>query len=258
MTRPALTSDSLSTASKPDGRGWAKLGIFLGGGVSVAANVAHSFIPPAGAPTNWHPQLGAVLLSMVWPVFLFIGIEILVKSAWPHLWYWQALRWLGLLPVVLVSGLVSYRHLHGLLLYYGDEPLVAALGPLSVDGVMAMATGALIAINTTTRHAATPAQQPTTSPATSDAPATPPTTSPAEPQPTPALTVASATPPTHLLPAARFALANHEQTTGRPITTGELATRMSITPEVAASLLAAIDHTHPTPTNGATITGAAR
>lgn len=46
--------------------------------------------------------------------------------------------------------------------------------------------------------------------------------------------------PTHLLPTARFAVVNHEQSTGRPITRDELATRMSITPVQAGQLLHAI------------------
>ena len=169
-TRDALTA----------GRGWVKLGIILGGGVSVAANIAHSFIPPAGSPATWHPQPGAVFFAMVWPVFLFIAIEILVKPAWPHEWYWQILRWVGLLPVALVSGLVSYRHLSGLLAYYGEDHIVSMLGPIAVDGVMAMATGALIAINAnihrTTAASAAPAPIapiPAPEPSTVDAPPAP-------------------------------------------------------------------------------------
>ena len=34
------------------GRGWAYIGAGLGGAVSIAANVAHSYVPPAGAPAT--------------------------------------------------------------------------------------------------------------------------------------------------------------------------------------------------------------
>jgi hypothetical protein len=47
--------------------------------------------------------------------------------------------------------------------------------------------------------------------------------------------------PAHLLPTARFAAVNHEQTTGRPITADELATRMTIAPAIAGQLLATIN-----------------
>jgi hypothetical protein len=60
--------------------------------------------------------------------------------------------------------------------------------------------------------------------------------------------------PVHLLPGARFALAQHEQATGRSITADELAARMSLTPAIAGQLLTALDH--PTPTAPARINGA--
>jgi hypothetical protein len=61
-------------------------------------------------------------------------------------------------------------------------------------------------------------------------------------QPVPSTTEApsSSEVPAHLLGVARFAVVNHEQTTGRPITPGELAARMNITPDVAGRLIAAI------------------
>ncbi|MGW3793177.1 hypothetical protein ACWD8I_18720 [Micromonospora arida] len=43
--------------------------------------------------------------------------------------------------------------------------------------------------------------------------------------------------PTHLLPMARFAAVQHEQHTGSPITPGELADRLDVTPAVAGQLL---------------------
>jgi hypothetical protein len=53
--------------------------------------------------------------------------------------------------------------------------------------------------------------------------------------------------PAHLLTPARFAVTNHRQATGRTITAGELAARMSITGDVAPRLLDALD-TPTTPT----------
>ncbi|MFI5953786.1 helix-turn-helix domain-containing protein [Cryptosporangium sp. NPDC051539] len=134
------------------GRGWAYLALVLGGGVSIAANVAHSFIPPADVAdaATWSPEPGAVLLSIVWPVFLFIAVEVLAKPSWPTGAWWRVLRFGGMVPVAAVAAVVSYRHLSGLLDHYGEDALTVAIGPLAVDGLMAMATGALIA----TSHAA--------------------------------------------------------------------------------------------------------
>ncbi len=136
----------------------------------------------------------------------------------------------------------------GLLAYYHEDPLTAALGPLAVDGLMVMATASLLVTGHRRHGPATSADE--TSPA--DTPAA---------QPGPPVRPAPVALPTHLLPAARFALANHEQTHGRPITSGELAARMSITPDVASALLANITGgtDHAAPVNGSAITvGAGR
>jgi uncharacterized protein DUF2637 len=209
-------------------RGWAYTGAILGGGVSIAANIAHSYVPPADwTPTQpgrqYSPQLGAVIGAVVWPLALFVAVEILARTPWPAGWRWIVLRGLGLVPVALVAAFVSYRHLSGLLVYYHEDPLTAALGPLAVDGLMVMATAALLVTGHHRHNPATSANHRSAA----DTPADRPDAASA-----PAIL------PTHLLPAARFALANHEQTHGRQITSAELAARMSITPDTAAALLA--------------------
>lgn len=127
------------------GRGWAYIGAALGGTVSIAANVAHSYVPPVDAPAAWSPQTGAVVGAVFWPVALFVATEILARVVWPSGRAWSFLRFAGLLPVALVAALVSYKHLAGLLHFYGEDPVTAHLGPLAVDGLMVMATGALLA-----------------------------------------------------------------------------------------------------------------
>ena len=149
------------------GRTWAYAGATLGGLVSIAANVAHSYVPPAQAAADWSPKFGAVVGSVVWPVFLFVAVEILARVAWPHGLTWQLLRWLGLAPVGAVAALVSYRHLSGLLAFYGEEPLVCVLGPLAVDGLMIMATAAILA---TGQHISTTASTHSSSAATTATP----------------------------------------------------------------------------------------
>ncbi len=116
--------------------------------MSIAANVAHSYVPPTGAPADWSPQGGAVVGAIFWPVALFVAVEILARVAWPSGRRWKALRFAGLLPVALVAAFVSYKHLAGLLAFYGEDGPTAMLGPLAVDGLMVMATGALLATAT--------------------------------------------------------------------------------------------------------------
>ena len=130
------------------GRGWAYVGAGLGGAVSIAANVAHSYVPPVDAPGAWSPPVGAVVASIFWPIALFVAVEILARVAWPDGKHWAVLRYGGLLPVALVAAFVSYKHLSGLIAFYGEDRLTAMLGPLAVDGLMVVATGALIATST--------------------------------------------------------------------------------------------------------------
>lgn len=178
------------------GRGWAYIGAALGGTVSIAANVAHSYVPPADASADWTPQTGAVIGSIFWPVALFVATEILARVAWPTGRRWTALRFLGLLPVALVAALVSYKHGSGLLTFYGEDVLTAHLGPLAVDGLMVMASAALLA---TARRAvavtedAMPAESPASAPA--EVPAPEPATAPViadQPAPAPAVKKAPA------------------------------------------------------------------
>jgi hypothetical protein len=196
------------TASATSGRRWAYTGAILGGVASIAANVAHSFIPPEAASQDWTPEAGAVVGAIVWPVFLFVAVEIFARVLWPHGRPWKLLRWAGILPVAAVAALVSYRHLSGLLHHYGEEPIVTVLGPLAVDGLMVMATGALIATGHRTTEpvsspagvAASDASAPTTVPSHVDTLATPASsTDPAAPteqaDPVPATTSALARPP---------------------------------------------------------------
>ncbi|WP_433792694.1 DUF2637 domain-containing protein [Actinoplanes sp. CA-252034] len=127
------------------GRGWAYVGAILGGTVSIAANVAHSYVPPTGAAADWSPQVGAVAGAIFWPIALFVVTEMLARVAWPDGWRWIVARFAGLLPVALVAAFVSYRHLSGLLAFYGEDRLTTMFGPLAVDGLMVMATAALLA-----------------------------------------------------------------------------------------------------------------
>lgn len=136
---------TVRTATRATGRLWAYIGALLGGAVSVLANVAHSFVPPTDAPADWSPPAGAVAGATFWPVALFVAVEILARTPWPSGARWVALRYVGLLPVAFVAAVVSYRHLSGLLAFYNEDHITATLGPLAVDGLMVMATGALLA-----------------------------------------------------------------------------------------------------------------
>lgn len=137
--------------AKVPGKGWSTFGFTTGIVASVAANVAHSFVPPAKASPSWHPAPGAIVFGAFWPIALLVAIEVIARVEWPSGKGWKVVRHGGLVTVAAIAALISYRHMSGLLATYGEDTLSAAIGPLAVDGLMAVCTAALLA---TSRHGA--------------------------------------------------------------------------------------------------------
>ena len=126
------------------GRLWAYGGVALGAIGSIAANIAHSYVPPTGASPGWHPEPGSVIAAGFWPIALLVAVEVLVRIDWPAEWLIGAIRFVGVGLVALVAAVVSYRHLSGLLHHYREDPLTVAIGPLAIDGLMLVRAAALL------------------------------------------------------------------------------------------------------------------
>ncbi|SCE73521.1 DUF2637 domain-containing protein [Micromonospora chokoriensis] len=157
-------------------------------------------------------------------------------------------------------------------LVIGVELVAGRIRP-DFAAIQAEAAALLAAVNDLTET--TPATEPTTTPTVNATPAPTPTvdttpeTAPVvdiPPAPAPAAITAPAfTPipvtrpevPAHLMPTARFVIGRHEQSTGRPITTDELAGLLSVTPDIARELLHTITG-HTPAVNGTPVTGGAR
>ena len=139
---PALTLPKAPTI--PAARLWPYIGTVLGAVVSIGANVLHSYVPPDQAAADWAPQVGAIVGSIFWPLGLLVALEILTRVEWPDERLWTAVRWGGLVPVAVVAAVVSYRHMSGLLAYWGEDRVTQLIGPLAVDGLMVLASGALL------------------------------------------------------------------------------------------------------------------
>ncbi|MFC5941991.1 DUF2637 domain-containing protein [Micromonospora harpali] len=159
VSHPGTKISPDRAGKRVQGRGWAYVGVILGGVVSIAANVAHTYLPkpPDGVPAGWAPDPGwspsplAVALSVFWPVALFVAVEILTRIPWGEGVSSVVARVAGVLPVAVVAAVVSYRHLSGLLEHFGEDPLTIAIGPLAVDGLMVMASAALLVTNRRSR-----------------------------------------------------------------------------------------------------------
>lgn len=123
-----------------DGKRWARLTLWVGIIMSMYGNIQHTFI--IQKQIHW----GAILFAAFWPGAVFLAIELMAKVDWPNGWTWSVARFGGLGIVALVAAIASYHHLAALLAYWGEDTTVAALGPLVPDGIMVLATAALLAI----------------------------------------------------------------------------------------------------------------
>jgi len=108
----------------------------LGIGASVAANVAHA-----------QPTAGARIAGAFFPLALLLAVEVMSRPVWNRTGFlWGLARYGATGLVAIVAAIVSYRHMSGLLLQYGEDSLSALLGPLSVDGLMVVSGFALLAM----------------------------------------------------------------------------------------------------------------
>ena len=102
----------MSTRTTAPAYGWPHLALVLGGSSSVAANVAHAHV------ASGSPPIGGVAASVLWPVFVFVAVELLISTARPPGWAWMLTRVVGVGLVALVAAVVSYRHMSKLLATY--------------------------------------------------------------------------------------------------------------------------------------------
>ncbi|MBG6068138.1 DUF2637 domain-containing protein [Micromonospora ureilytica] len=143
-------------------------------------------------------------------------------------------------------------------LVIGVELVAGRIRP-DFAAIQAEAAALLAAVNDLTET--TPATEPTNTPTVDTTPDPAPVV---DTPPAPAAITAPAfTPipaarpevPAHLMPTARFVIGRHEQSTGRPITTDELAGLLSVTPDIARELLHTITG-HTPAVNGTPVGGA--
>ncbi|GAA1449617.1 DUF2637 domain-containing protein [Nocardiopsis tropica] len=119
------------------GNGIAWLAFVTGAVVSIGANVLHAL---DGGGTV---EAGRVIASGWAPVALLLVAELVARARTAGPWWIGALRWAGTAVVAGVAAVVSYGHMRDLLLSYGESDLVAHLLPLSVDGLLLVASLAL-------------------------------------------------------------------------------------------------------------------
>ena len=214
----------------------------FGVAASVGANILHANPNPISQTIAAWP-----------PLALLLTIE-LVSRVPIHR---QSLAVLRVLATVVISGIaawVSYWHMAGVATRYGETGASPYLLPISVDGLIVVASISLVELAGRIRHAET--THTNTHPATAQPAATEPRRSSTVVHPVPAVivpdppkivptagddqppTVAELAPlPVGLLDRARALVAEHRATTGREMTRDELRAALRIQNATAGELL---------------------
>lgn len=118
-------------------RAFAYAGAGLGLVASLGANVLHVLKLP-------DPDVWAVVGAGFWPFALLVSSEVLARKRWASKGA-RIAGVIGVLVVALVAAWISYGHVHGLLVSWGEPQIAAALGPLAIDGLMVVSSLALVA-----------------------------------------------------------------------------------------------------------------
>ncbi len=148
---PDMAPTATPVVNHHGARFMARLGFAIGSLVSVAGNWLAAWLPAAVMPPGWAPSLPSQIGAGVWPVVLLVSIEVLARTSWKPGWYWVLIRVLGGGVVALGSGVISYGHIHEVLLSWGYDRLGAGVGPLVIDGLMVVSGFALLSMSTATR-----------------------------------------------------------------------------------------------------------
>lgn len=123
---------------------WAvRAALVLGIAASVAANVLHA-----------QPSAIARVIAAWPPVALLITLELVVRIPVA-----RRLGWLRILATAVIAGIaawVSYWHMAGVASRYGEDATSAHLLPLSVDGLIVVASVSLVELAARIRAAGSP------------------------------------------------------------------------------------------------------
>ncbi|MFU8873261.1 DUF2637 domain-containing protein [Micromonospora sp. SL4-19] len=141
--------EKVDVPERPSKSAWVSVWLAFGAGIaaSLAANIAHA---GAGA--------GAKAVAGWAPLALLLCSEVMTRVPAPRHRLLKAAQVLGTIIVAGVAALASYRHMRGLALEYGEDDLTANTLPLSVDGLVVVASIGLVVLSQL-RHAAIAAER---------------------------------------------------------------------------------------------------
>ncbi|HEU4754269.1 MAG TPA: hypothetical protein VFU47_14260 [Armatimonadota bacterium] len=128
-------------------------GLVIGGGLSITANLTSVVLPVM--PGKWYRaadlqawralpvqegRTSAYVWAVAFPVLALLGVELVAHSRQLPGW----LRFGALGAAAAVAAASSYAHIVLVLLWNRQHPIIAAFGPLAIDGVMILCSVILI------------------------------------------------------------------------------------------------------------------
>ncbi|MBC9005794.1 DUF2637 domain-containing protein [Micromonospora aurantiaca (nom. illeg.)] len=136
--------EKVDVPERPGKGAWTSVWLSFGAGIaaSLAANIAH-----AGASG------GAKAVAGWAPLALLLCSEVMTKVPAPRQRWLRRVQVICTVIVAGVAALASYRHMRGLALEYGEDQLTASTLPLSVDGLVVVASIGLVVLSQQRRAA---------------------------------------------------------------------------------------------------------
>ena len=132
---PVLTQSADPTRPTKAVRVLVWFSMIAGIAASLAANVAHA-----------DSHAGPMIASGWAPFALLLAVSVAERAPRASSRKFAALTYFGIFTVAAIAAVVSYGHQYDLLIRFGETRLSAALLPVSVDGLIVVASMALIAM----------------------------------------------------------------------------------------------------------------
>jgi hypothetical protein len=113
-----------------NGQTWARAGLIGGVIASIAGNVANACLTQTPVSV-----LLRIPMAVIWPVFLFVAVEVLVRNRGAR-GVLARVGQVALLTVTVPTAITSFVNLHALMIKAGEPGIAQLTGPLAIDGLM--------------------------------------------------------------------------------------------------------------------------
>lgn len=152
-----MSTQHADTAERTSAHGgWALGGFMFGAASSLGLNLEAAWLGITKA--IGHAPYGKQAAAVMWPLLLIFSVEVMSRTAWPETdgwktWGWLAVRFGGFGTIGVTSAVISYGHVHTVLIYWGYTEAQARSGAFCLDALMVLCGFARLA----TSHATEPA-----------------------------------------------------------------------------------------------------